>query len=99
MICLSKVDWDALEQWEIQAIKPDHGTFTFVTMVMECPRGCEDEVALLHGDLLAVYGGETATTFDNVPQRECDVPVCWRSFARIDDLEASVQCVCRIGRL
>lgn len=99
MIGLGEVDRDALEQREIEAVEPDHGSFAFVAVVVEGPGRREDHVALFHVHLLTAHRGEASISFDDVAQGEGGVFVSWRDFTGLDHLQSGIQRVCRIWSL
>ncbi len=82
---------EVLEVREVEPVEPDHGAGAVFAVVVPVPGRGEDHVAALHGDALAVHGGEAAGAFDYEAHGEGDVAVGAGNFVGHDELEACVE--------
>ena len=66
-------------------------------MIMPMPRWRQNHVSPRHTNLLALHSRESARPLYDEAQGKRDVPVCRSCFARLDELEACVECVGGVG--
>jgi hypothetical protein len=94
---LDEMDGEVLKIWQVEAVEPDHGAGAVLAVVVPVPGRREDYVAALHGDALAMDGGEAALAFDYEAHSEGDVAVGAGDFVGHDELEAGIEGVCCEG--
>ena len=76
---------------DVQPVEPDHRRGRLVAVVVPGPARRDDEIARLHGRLLALDRGVGAAAFDDEAQRALGVAVRRSHLARHDELQPGVQ--------
>ena len=62
---LSKVRWEVMVKWKIQAIQPYHGISALMSMIMPLPLRCQDDVSSFHIDSSSLDGRKRPTAFND----------------------------------
>src|SRR5258706_2278714 len=82
---------EGLHDADVEAVHPYHRLVAGVAVVVEGPRGRDDEIARPHGGALAVDRRVGARALDDEAQRRLRMAVAGRDLARQDELQPRVQ--------
>lgn len=94
-----EVNRKVLEVWKVETVEPNHWSCSWPAseaVIVPIPGRCQNHIAALHCDSLAVNGGEAALAFDDESHSESHMSMRWSCLVRHDELEAAVESVSSI---